>query len=355
MPDFWNTVGNLRFYNFISNRYFNGVPPASSSQFTRSFLWSNWFSQYVFPSNPSVYSANLVCFYFPRVVGTPTENESCTGTANTTNNFRFRFFNNFDLTLFFSDNGSCSINTQNTDSASTNFIVNNVYGQSNTNASSLDYVFPFGVASPTTVALFDFLLPNQPIKSLTNYTTTQFYIAGWLHDGAAPTPFTDANLRYNNCFTITGSSPTRTATQSLTRLDIRRPTATGSTTLQDMGVIRYYDINCLTGSYTPGLFFTDLILRDNLSASGFPMRGKVDNRVVCLGRGSDFVVGQVYRANNIFGRTGAEDWMCVCPWMPSSQSFTSWTPTNTFRRDVYKAWTLGQYDFLMIRIYTEAD
>lgn len=351
MPNFWNTVGDLKFYNFISNKYFNGAPPASYLSFTDSFLIRDWLANYVFTSNPSLFSSSYIYLYFPSVIGSPTENESCTGNPNSTNNYRFRLYLNQDLSTYYNNGITNAVNTQNSGSTATVFTISNTTKSSNTSALSFDYVFTFGVASPTTICLFEFLLPNQPEKSLTNYTLTNFWLFGWAHDSYYPSPFVNASLRYNACFYMEGRSNWGSG---VVTLNGNRPTLTGSTTSQEINLPRYYDIECTTGSYTPGLFFTDLILRDKNNTDGYPMIGKVDNRVACIGRGN-FTIGEIYRATNIFGRTGTEDWMCVSNFMPSALTINTWTPTPTFRNDYYKAWKLGEYDYLMVRIYTEED
>lgn len=352
MPDFWNTIGNLKFYNFISNQYFNGIAPANSSSFTQSFLIRDWLSNYVFSANPSLFSASAIHLYFPKVIGSPTENESCTGNPNATNNYRFRLFLNQDYSLYYnSTSNSDSIITSNSGTAASSFGVSNIIRDLNISAASFDFCFTFGVASPTTIALFEFLLPNQPRKALINYTLSNFLIFGWAHNSIFPSPFTEANARYNSCYILNGRNNYGTNFPSLIG---RRPTITGTTSSQDIGEIKYYDIECLSGSYNPGIFFTDLILRDNNNTLGYPMVGKVDNRVACIARGN-CISGEVYRATNIFGRTGVEDWVCVSPFMPSTNTINSWTPTTTFRNDYYKAWKLNEYDYLMIRVATYND
>lgn len=351
MPTFWNTVEDLKFYNFISNNYFNGAAPVNYTEFAQSFLIRDWMSNYVFTTNPSVYSSSNIHCYFPRVVGSPTENESCTGNANATNNYRFRLYLNQDYSLYYNSTTSNSLNTQNSGATATNSNIFNQIKTINNSAKGFDFVFTFGVASPSTIVLFEFLLLDQAEKSLVNYTLTNFLIFGWAHDSFYPSPFVNASLRYNACYLMEGRS---TWGSGITSLSANRPTITGSTSSQSMATIKYYDIDCISGSYVPGLFFTDLILRDDDNNNGYLMRGKVDNRVACIGRGG-FIIGEIYRATNIFGRTGIEDWICVSNFMPSTNTINNWTPTTTFRNDYFKAWKTNEYDYLMVRVYTEED
>ena len=133
----------------------------------------------------------------------------------------------------------------------------------------------------------------------------------------------------------------------------RIPTITGTTGTINCREPRYFDVNCLSGSYTPGLFLTDFLIHD--SVLPYEVRGKIDNRAVCIGRGANFVVGNIYRATDIFGRTGNEDWLCVMPFIGVSGTYhlDNWTKGQTHLRS--QVWQLDQIDYLLLRIYTEAD
>ena len=99
MPSLYNSVGDLRFYNFISNQYFSGVPVGSVFNFvpTNGHLWG-WANGTAFNSTTEMLfdtasSQWNYYWYFPAVPGTPTASEQITGNR-ATNNYRFRYLSN---------------------------------------------------------------------------------------------------------------------------------------------------------------------------------------------------------------------------------------------------------------------
>jgi hypothetical protein len=350
MPALFNTVDSTKFYNFISNKFPHGVYISELSSISPTFLIRDWFTTYALPTS-SLFASNRISYYFPSVVSSPTENESCTGTANGSTNFRFSIGMGTDYTITNNSPASTiTLNTQN--SGSSSVLVASLTNSAHITASSIlseNRHFTFGVCSPTSVVLVTFELKDNPEKNLTTFDSVAIYSAGWLQEGIFPSPFTTATHRYNNCYTFThryssGLIPSFSSG--------RMPSTTGTTTSIECKDAKYFDINCLSGAYTTGLFLTDLLLHE--SGTPFHLRGKVDNRVLCIGRGT-FEVGKIYRATNVFGRTGNEDWLCIIPFMGSTATYTTvnWVKGQSHLRS--QAWQPNQLDYILMRIYTEED
>lgn len=363
MPALYNTVGDLKFYNFISNRYPSGVPAAMVRQFVSNAGVNRWLEDYAFiaseravgdwrnPFNASIY------FTFPRVVGTPTENETIT--SNTTSNYRFLHRNYGDdrgIGVYQDSVWNHHLNTRDTGGTT---LINQVYiaqPEGNINSTSVigdryDW-FTFCVKSPTTLVTSQ-IVTTTPMGSLEEqFRYSQISILGWMHDSVFPSPPVNETFRYSSLyiFNIYDAGKTTKSYNTSNSVRVNQKASTTRVTLFP----KYYPINCITGSYTAGRFLTDLILID--STDPFQQVGKVDNRVACLGRG-DFVKGRVYEVSDVFGRTGVEHWLCFCAYTPSSMSFPTWTPTTTLSPDKWSYWNdaNNETDYIMLRVYVEGD
>jgi hypothetical protein len=350
MSEIYNTVDSTKFYNFISNQHPNGVYPGLLSGVSATFLIRDWFTTYALPGSSS-YASNNINFYFPSVVSSPTESESCTGAIDTSTNWRWKLGMSTDYTI--SHNSSSPgkfMNTQNSGltSVDTTGILYTGHVSGTFSIASVRHV-TFGVCTPTSVVLVSFELNDVTNRLLTNFTNVSMYSAGWLHNGAFPSPFTNAAHRYNNCYAMCYRY---TGGLGLSAGNVRLPNSTGTTNSVDCREPKYFEVNCLSGSYTPGLFLTDFGVREAASPNTF--RGNVDNRIVCIGRGANFVVGNVYRATNVFGRTGNEDWLCIMPFLAIASvtyTVTNWTKGQNHIHS--QAWPSDQTDYLLLRIYTE--
>lgn len=363
MPALFNTVSSgtpneLRFYNYISNRFYGGVPTGliNIEYPLNSRTINDWLINYAFPANTATLISSVqTYFYFPNVTGTPTQNESCTGTVNNTNNFRFSVYNN-QLSIQAHNNGATIINTQNSGTAATQIsqLLEGVRVANNTDVSGSYNYFMFGVKSATTLVLYAYRSTKNLGGKPTEYDFYSTLVVGWLHNGIFPTPFTDPLHRYNNCFYYSQRALNTSVSINSTYGGTARQT--GLTTIFDLNRHHYYEIACQGGgSYISGSrLLHDFPVWENDSSLGFRFRGTIDNRVVCAGRG-DFKVGEIYRAENIFGRTGVEDWLCVCPRVPASLAYTTWTPGmgNAYLRG--GGWKPNEYDYMLVRLYTEAD
>lgn len=352
MPNLYNilnsgTAEEVRLYNFISNQYFAGVPVGLTSNVTGNaadHTMNDWLANSAFDVGQHLYSGGNNYFYFPAVVGTPTEYEDFPGTLSASQ-YRFRAYRNrVDGPIIAHDHNLHLGAYQDVQSS---IITYNVDFGLNANATNRLDLFNFGAKSATTLVECGIQLAGASGDYLYNMIRCIVTIQGWLHDGIynQTTPINE-NYRYNNAFMM--SLGWVTAYVGYANLVGYSPNIKG-TNNNRAHQIAYRDIACQVGNYTPGLFMTDFVLHENTTRR--PL-GKVDNRVICLGRGN-FEKGRVYRANNLFGRTGPEDWLCANHLVPSSYTIPSWTPGMSV--DGIKAWAVNEEDFLMIRVYTEAD
>lgn len=364
MPYLYNTVNGgtndeLRFYNFISNQFPAGVPtaltptiertpslPATPGVFTNSRP-REWFTDYGFNAAHRLYNGNRYYYYFPAIAGTPTANELLTGVPTTTTNYRFQRVCNQDAGPMNSNDYRLNVNAYD-GTGITNIEVQPNFG-TNTNGQNEFNIFNFAVKSNTTYVSYGFRTIGATNDLLVNMNRAVIHISGWLHDGIYGTPPIREAFRYNNCFLMSVRwDSTQNTSCTFTALSPNQRLTTFSTSY----TLRHKPIVCQTGQYAPGLFLTDLILYEDLFPS-YPAAGKLDNRVVCLGRGN-FVPGRIYRVENVFGRTGTEDWLCASYLVPSSLAFTSWSTTTTDPSYI-SAWAVNQEDRIMIRMFTEAD
>lgn len=361
MPTLFNTISSgtadeVRTYNFISNIYYSGVPTGkladhngTPGNFTGTYQ-GDWLVGTALPSTNIILSSNNYHFYFPPVVGEPTEKETITGTVTTTKcRFRLSYDNNIHIGVM--NNNNMKTNTISTQLAGT--LTNPVEigdPQLGITDSSLtnQNVFNFGVASNSTIALGGFITPNiSGGDQLTTATRSAIYLVGWMHDGVYNTTPQEDWSRFNNCYILgyMWTSPNVYSTEYG-----GCPRGLNNTSNYDFDFV-YKDITCLTGNYTPGLFLTDLLISYYINPTR-PILGKVDNRVACMGRGL-FEIGKVYRATNVFGRTGTEDWLCMCPAIPNTYVITNWS--YGVDGSYTGAWKPNEFDYVLMRIYTEAD
>lgn len=352
MPALWNSDGDIKFLNFISNKYFAGVPAGALNNFDPANpTIGSWLINHAFSPTEAFLSSTYYWIYFPSVPGTPTENETCTGQV-AGGNRRFALYLNRDYGLINQNQSNNFVYTNDSGASEVSFSENwsGLIIENNIDVQSRYNYFTFGAKSPTTLVLTNFRTRGTVGDYLTDYDNCCTIIFGWLHDGIFPTPPTDESQRYNNFFML--ELRDYYLNNYVTHYVVRRPNAKGSTGTVNMNVLRHLEINCQTGNYTPGFFLTDLVLQENNVASNYQPQGKVDNRVACMGRGN-FEVGKIYRVTNPFDRIGTEDWLCCGRIFPSSYTFTAWTPGSG--NVDYHAWAPNELDFFMVRVYTEAD
>ena len=363
MPTLYNTTGDVKFYNFISNYYPSGVPCGAVRGFVSSAGINKWMTDYAFASVDIVgvtaygFSFRDIYFSFPKVVSTPTENETIVTQVNSTTNFRFfmSWGSNSDIDrASFHSTSDMSIKTTDTGVANTSPINRFDYPQiANITSTAQDDTynsFYFAARSPSTIAITSFRTKNNMGLLDSDYNFGEIVVMGWLHNSIYPNPPSVEANRYNSCFHLHvyniagvlnfnvfyGSTPIGKATASFVTLGHR-----------------YYDISCTVGNYVAGRFLTDLILSN--SVSPFTQIGKVDNSVVCLGRGN-FTKGKTYQVVDVFGRTGTEYWTCVGSITPTTHTPPTWTPTLGLPLSKYKVWAnQNELDYIMLRTYVEED
>lgn len=361
MPTLFNTLAagtanEVKTYNFISNVYYAGVPTGkladhkgTPGDFAGTFQ-GDWINGTAIPSSNINFSSNNYHFYFPATSGEPCSVETLTSVSSSAFRFRIAYGgNNYHIGVM--NNPSMvtnSISTQTNGSATSIVeIIDPQLGLNNTGLIDQN-IFNFGAASKTTLALGGFITPNiTGGDNLTTATRSAIYLIGWMHEGVyATTPQQDW-CRFNSCY-ILGFQWIKPNLHSL--IYGGSPRALNSSTTYNFE-FAYKDIVCLTGNYTPGLFLTDIVLTYYQNPER-PILGKVDNRLACMGRGL-FEVGKVYRATNIFGRTGVEDWVCMCPAIPSSYIISNW---SYGMNGIYTgAWRPNEFDYILLRVKTEAD
>ncbi len=370
MVSLYNAVGGLNFYNFVSNQYYAFVPVAMiDTNFADGKHMKQWLEDSGTVTGAAFPSANQrtgalsthTYFYFPAVASTPTENETCTG-ACTSSNYRFytRWNYNRYSPMMNSASSYCYVNTA--DSGGSNQIGFGLGGAYNDGGEFMDTV-GFGVASDTTLVTCGIrwnggTLTRGKLESYQEdaqngilYFNTCIW--GWMHDGVYPAPPVLETDRYNNAYVLRHRYDHNDGPSYLGHYNCETPKVKATTQYHNCDRQEYFDISCTTGSYSAGLFLTDLVIHENFQTNNiYAARGKVDNRVVCLGRGN-FELGKIYRATNIFGRTGDEDWICVGPMYPSSRTFPNWVPG--YGDGPFHVWKPGELDYMMVRIYTEAD
>lgn len=212
-------------------------------------------------------------------------------------------------------------------------------------------VFTFGVMSPTTLVISSIRL-NVGIhgKLVENFSQSSTMIMGWMHNPIYADPLPAEIYKYASAYSI-GISHSGQATLTMHQ---RVGHCGGNIGLggeyKTELPTKYYDIVLQEGEYVPGLFLTDLLLID----SNFVKRGKVDNRVAVMGRGN-FVLGQLYQTEDAFGRVGLEDWLCVSSLTQNGYQPGAWYSGESETLEKFKVWKENEYDYLLIRVYTEED
>lgn len=366
MPNLYNTVGNLRFYNFISNQYPAGVPVAFIRQFVSSADINRWMIDYAFDSIERSFNDTNdgnVAFYFKRAVGEPCDNETIEVQADMSNRRRFYWRSRYDnraLSYAYNSDLYAQLNTSDVDTTATwtDAIRPTYYGNSGTWSSDTDLnnredYFVFGVRSPSTLVFGDFLLnAAQGGKLNTDYNRSQIFIMGWLHDCIFPTPPAKEFFRYNPCFIL--EIYNAGTNLGFSAFEGYRPKQTRSGNDEQYLEYRYYDIVCQDATvYQSGdIFMTDLVLCDNVAP--YNKIGKVDNRVVAMARGV-LEKGRVYQVANVFGRTGTEEWVCMGHVNPLNYTVPTWVMGANRPAEYYKFWQPNELDYVMMRVYTEAD
>jgi len=365
MPNLYNTVGNLRFYNFISNQYPAGVPVGFVRQFVSNASLNRWMNDYAFDPVERVldYYDTSFHFYFQKVAGEPCDNETITVQANNANRRRFFFYNYYDqrvLSYTYSSNIYVQLNTSDVDTSGTwtDRLQPTYYGNGSPWDSSSSYdnkedYFVFGVRSPSTLVFGDFLLSVAKGGKLnTDYNRSQIFIMGWLHDCIFPTPPAKEFFRYNPCFIL--KIYNQGTNLGFSAFEGYRPRQKRSGNDEQYLEYRYYDITCQDSTvYQSGdIFMTDLVLCDNFAP--YNKIGKVDNRVVAMARGV-LEKGRVYQVNNVFGRTGTEEWICMGHVNPLNYTVGNWVIGANRPAEYYKFWQPNELDYVMMRVYTEAD
>lgn len=369
MPSLFNTVGNLEFYNFISNQLPSGVLCADTPTYEATngtlIRWlgerglsttTARFYNGVNNANDSTYnSSNYIYFYFPQVVGEPCENEIITTSANSSNRWRFQLRLAYDPRAIGIDNDQ-QIFLQSTSLTTTSrSITENLQTRAGTTNNTSRYCdgrgdwFSFAVASPSTVIMTTFNTSTDTNPSLNaDYEWNQTVIMGWAQDSIYPSPPTVESFRHNACYYMILENDSKTNAYYSYLNGRRINTVDADVNNQGFKLldIKYYDISCQSGSYVAGTFVTDLLLFDEVGQEF----GRADNRVICLGRGA-FEKGRIYQLSNVFGRTGAEEWICVGAYTPNSYALGTWLPGQSLP----SAWSPNEYDYMLMRIYTEAD
>lgn len=356
MPSLFNTVGDLYFYNFISNQYPNGVPSSLVDTFEASSRLTQWLANQAF-SGTATLSADNAYFYWPAVASSPTELETITSAS--TSVYRVRITSAYNFKTIGVENGGNNYFLSTNLNGGGNGVAyefyptstDGVYPVNNVTIDTLtaDY-FSFGVKSPSSLMLLTYHTNTETDPDrLTDIDVINVFICGWLHESVYANSSSVLPLsRYKNLFGL--SIVCRNPTSSTTYNDLRA-TYVNLTEVNSYGTFEnvYYDIDCAVGSYTAGTFISDLIMVDEERRQV----GKVDNRIACLGRGN-FQIGRVYNLVDPFGRTGSEQWLCVSYYTPSTYTLPTWYP-GLNRVDLMKAWKDGEYDFILVRVYTEAD
>lgn len=359
MTNLFNTVGNIKFYNKISNTYFAGIPSASINGTTEAPRISvlNWIDDYLYPGttfaggrqvNGTFGSTEEMFMYIPPAVGTPTENETIAAgtTTSTSNNYRWELEMDYNphlpgvgsnqrikmngIDAGAGDNLYVEINPLDFFSATTTYITDRE-----------DYV-AFCVASPTTIVMSTIKMDVALGGKLNeNFERSYTFVIGWMHDSIYPAPPATEAYRYNSCYCLAVRSLPTSRDGMIARVPTQKALAGTNDTNYENLLYGYYDISCQSGSYTPGLFLTDYVFIKN--SSPFTKYGKMDNEVACVGRGN-FELGRVYEATDVFGRTGVEYWLCIQRLVPDSVTINTGDAT----------WLPGELDFLMQRVFTEA-
>lgn len=367
MPSLFNTVGNLKFLNFISNQLPSGVPcPDFPTYEPTDGTIIRWIGNYVFASlnrafsgadvaNASSYgSSNYVYFHFPPVVGEPCENEDQL-LQTTTSRYRFRFRLAYDPRAIGTDQTEQDITLNNDNLGSTTSILEkDTYyrGVGNNTSRYLDGKadwYSFGVASPSTIVITTFNTSTDVNPSLNgDYDWAQTIIMGWAHNSIYVSPPAIEGFRYNPCYFLNTVNTSKTAPGYANFQGERINSFRANDSNQGFKdlEIKYFDIACQSGSYSAGTFVTDLPLFD-VEGNKF---GVADNRCVCIGRGA-FEKGRTYQLTNVFGRTGAEEWICVGGHTPATYSLGTWSVGTPLP----SVWLPNELDYLLMRIYTEAD
>lgn len=324
MSNLYSSIGDLRFYNYFSSTYFAGVPNATIQTNNDKGL-VDWIAESAFAALDVARSSLILSWRFPKIVGTPTEPETITAQVTTNNTmsvarFGYRFSNNYSHAVGSNNTGSGlgirsgeGATISMTSNSNINYLVYPYF--LNTSTSATFYVdtqpllvnrITFAVKSPTTMVFAEFWLNSQTYELLSNPHSCSIMVHGWMHDHNTQV-FNSTSQQRGYAFSVgTNTSNNLRGIYQGNRL------VTG-TTSQPLNV-RYYQITC-PAYQEQDLFLTDLILYDSTTGYGNTVQlGKVDNRVVCLGRGN-FRPGLIYRVNNVFGRTGVEYWICACSYM----------------------------------------
>jgi hypothetical protein len=327
MSNLYSTIGDVKFYNYISNNNFAGVPNALIASTADKGL-VNWIYEYAFNSLDVSYSSLVAAWRFPKVVGTPTEPESTTvqvttPSSATTTRFGYRFNNLYShcvgiisgVGLGIRSSADSTVNLTNSGTSPYLNYPYNLNSSTATNFYTLDNPLnlsriTFGVKSPTTMVFAEFWLNSGSYQLLSNIHSCSITVHGWMHSHNSVI-FNNTSMGRAYAFSCGTNS-----SLNLNLVSYSGARLVTGTTFQPLEV-RYYQISC-TEYTNQELFLTDLILYDSSTGYGRSVQlGKVDNRIVCLGRGN-FQPGLIYKGENIFGRTGIEYWVCACSFMTTN-------------------------------------
>ena len=361
MPNFFNTVDQVQFFNFVSNNFPSGVPASLQYSYSSNAQLFNWIKNVAFTSNAYI-SSNNCYFRFPHSnteTALITEDIQSNASSTDPNFFRFCFIrensSGNDLrSLLANTSGSQYKFSINTGSPGSSFFYNFAGFNSlslSTNDSNLDTSnkhFTFSSKSPTTLVISSIKTSIDLGNLSTDFSQSGTIIAGWMHNSIYTDPLPLANQKYFGAYVIHLAHNTKTSL-SYTNFNAACAREAGLSLAANLSRT-YYDIICQDGQYSPGLFLTELILTDDNRQK----RGKVDNRVAALGRGS-FELGKIYQTVNAFGRNGVEEWLCVGSLTPSNYFPAPWSPGDDSSLEKFRFWQNNEIDWLLIRIYVTTD
>lgn len=362
MPNIFNTVNsNIKFFNFISNSFPSGVPVSQLYSYSSNANFHNWLKNVAMPGQVFWDGSWQTYIRFPYNASEPalaTETLLSNSTLNSTN-YRFRLqylhptTNNTQAgdsrTINSGNSRRIAMNTRDVGAATDTAELFQISLNNDGDLSTINNYFSFGVVSPTTVVMTT-IVSNLGLGSTLdlNFSSSVTAVMGWMHDPIYTVPLPLETQRYYSCYSgfiyHAGAS-----SLSPSSFDFRGVGDKGLGQYYGLG-LKYYDITLQNGTYTPGLFVTDWVFIDG----NFVKRGKADNRVLALGRGN-FKLGQIYQITDPFGRVGTEEWLCISSLTPGSYNSKTWTPTSIGSNEDFRFWSPNELDYLLMRVYTEAD
>lgn len=379
MSTIFNTVDDVHFMNFFSNNYYSGVPVAEMYLFDENANFTRWIKNVVLDGH-SIQNGNHLNFRLPNDGALTLANETLLPDSPITlNAMRFRIHNMLDWSpgdsgagpnmldprsILGSPNSQtygryAFINTADAPNAA--WQANVLSGQkryryiniglapTGTLASNND-MFSFGTKSNTTIAMTTFRLSKDFGGSLIDdFLTSGITVCGWMHNCIYGHPLPSEVARYFGVYMLSIShSGINTKHFNYRMCMSGGEKNVGGDSFYDLEPY-YYDIVCEDGEYIPGLFLTDYVLVDE----NYTKLGKVDNRVVCLGRGT-FELGRIYEVNNAFGRTGKEHWLCVTSATPTNYYPPKrWQSTDEGSSEQFRVWQTNELDWLLMRVYVD--